>query len=98
MTGDIQDSMSRTVETSNHMEGVIHQFSEIADSFSEISASMEQMSQGTDQIQDSISRMVQTSESVKDFGDQMNLIIDQLGSQYTELHAISNEGKLALEG
>jgi hypothetical protein len=98
MNGDIQHSMKQTVETSEHMQDIIHQFSAIADSFAEFSSSMEQMSQGTTQIQDSISRMVQTSESVKDFGEQMNLIIDQLSAHYSELHEISNEGTRALDG
>lgn len=98
MTGDIQNSTRQTVETSEHMKDIINQFSAIADSFTEFSASMEQMSQGTGQIQDSITRMVEASDNVREFGNQMNLIIEQLSKDYTTLHEISNEGIKALEG
>lgn len=89
ITGDIQTSMSVSKENSREMETIITEFSHIADSLTDISANMSQMSAGTEQIQGAMTEMVENSHKVNDFGNSMYEIVKHMSNILYELTELS---------
>lgn len=97
INGDIDTSIDLSKESSLNMENIINRFVPIAESFSELSDSMNLMSRDTEQIRKSIKDLVDSSKNVKSFGDEMDKVIKALSKDYTDLHKISREATEAIE-
>lgn len=97
INSDIGTSIKFSKESSLDMEKIVNQFVPIADSFSELSDSMNLMSEDTEQIQTSIIDLVASSKNVKTFGGEMDKLLKVLSGNHTDLHKISREASDSIE-
>ncbi len=93
ITADIEKSKTVSMENSDEMEKVINEFTQIADSLTELSRNMDEMSVGTTQIKSALNEMVENSSIVNKFGNDMNQVVEHMTIIFHELKELSENSK-----
>lgn len=91
ITGNIGTTQGQTQETSDKLKGIVGQLSQITQSFAELSATMGEMTTGTEQIQQALSDIMQGSRVVDGSSGELKEIVQRMHSFYEEIKSISSQ-------
>lgn len=90
ITGNIDNTQSQSHETAGLLNGIVEKLSRISLSFTELSATMGEMTSGTSQIHQALADIMQGSRVVDDSSGDLKAIVQRMLQFYQEIESISS--------